>query len=108
MRHFARFEKSFEEKELPPAIETSDFVLKLRAVKDDVEIEAMKAAQAITDAAFEHIVSFMRVGMTEREVQLELEEAMRRLGGRRPRVLFDRGFRSQRCRSAQHSGRKGS
>lgn len=77
---FRRFEKSFEEKELPPAIETSDFVLKLRAVKDDVEIEAMKAAQAITDAAFEHIVSFMRVGMTEREVQLELEEAMRRLG----------------------------
>ena len=77
---FRRFEKSFEEKELPPAIETSDFVLKLRAVKDDVEIEAMKAAQAITDAAFEHIVSFMRVGMTEREVQLELEEVMRRLG----------------------------
>ena len=77
---FRRLEKSFEEKELPPAIETSDFVLKLRAVKDDVEIEAMKAAQAITDAAFEHIVSFMRVGMTEREVQLELEEAMRHLG----------------------------
>lgn len=77
---FRRLEKSLVEQGLAPAVETSDFVLKLRAVKDDAEIEAMKAAQAITDEAFGHIVSFMRVGMTEREVQLELEEAMRRLG----------------------------
>lgn len=77
---FRQLEKNLVEKGLPPAVETSNFVLKLRAVKDGVEIAAMKAAQAITDAAFEHIVSFMRVGMTEREVQLELEETMRRLG----------------------------
>lgn len=60
--------------------ETGDFVRRLRAVKDSAEIDAMRAAQAITDAAFEHIAGFMRVGMTEREVQLELEETMRRMG----------------------------
>lgn len=60
--------------------ETGDFVRCLRAVKDAAEIDAMRAAQAITDAAFEHIADFMRIGMTEREVQLELEEAMRRMG----------------------------
>lgn len=65
---------------VPKPIETDGFVRTLRAVKDAEEIAAMKAAQAITDAAFEHIVGFMRVGMTERAVQLELEETMRKLG----------------------------
>ena len=60
--------------------ETSGFVLGLRAVKDAEEIERMKAAQRITDAAFAHIVSFMRPGMTERAVQIELEDFMRRHG----------------------------
>lgn len=40
----------------------------------------MKAAQAITDAAFAHIVAFMRPGMTELAVQIELEDFMRRHG----------------------------
>ena len=60
--------------------ETSGFVVGLRAVKDAGEIARMKAAQAITDAAFAHIVSFMRPGLTEREVQVELEDFMVRHG----------------------------
>lgn len=40
---FRRLEKSLVEQGLAPAVETSDFVLKLRAVKDRAEIEAMKA-----------------------------------------------------------------
>lgn len=60
--------------------ETSGFVFGLRAVKDTAEVERMKAAQAITDAAFAHIVAFMRPGMTERAVQIELEDFMRRHG----------------------------
>ncbi len=60
--------------------ETSGFVFGLRAVKDAAEVERMKAAQAITDAAFAHIVAFMRPGMTERAVQIELEDFMRRHG----------------------------
>lgn len=64
----------------PQLRETSDFVLGLRAVKEPLEIVRMKAAQAITDAAFAHIVAFMRPGMTERAVQIELEDFMRRHG----------------------------
>ena len=60
--------------------ETSGLVLGLRAVKDADEVSRMKAAQAITDAAFSHITGFMRPGMTEREVQLELESFMLRSG----------------------------
>lgn len=60
--------------------ETSNFIVKLRGVKDAGEIARLKAAQAITDAAFSHIIGFMKVGMTEREVQIELEDFMVRHG----------------------------
>lgn len=60
--------------------ETNGLVLGLREVKDSAEVACMKAAQAITDAAFSHIVGFMRPGMTEREVQLELEDFMLKRG----------------------------
>jgi len=52
------------------------FIEALREVKDDEEIETMRKAQAITDAGFEYICTFMKPGMTEREVQLELDNFM--------------------------------
>lgn len=64
----------------PTLVETTDAVKRLRAVKDEAEIERLRAAQAITDAAFEYIVGFMRAGMTEREVAFELEQTMRKMG----------------------------
>ena len=78
---YRALEAAFAEEPTHPQLrETSDFVLNLRAVKEPGEIARMKAAQAITDAAFAHIVAFMRPGMTERAVQIELEDFMRRHG----------------------------
>ena len=57
-------------------VATADAILDLRAVKDAFEVERLKAAQAITDAGFAHIVGFIRPGMTERQVQLELDAFM--------------------------------
>ena len=74
---FAKAVAAFGTEGLAP---TSDVVLTLRSVKDEGELARMRAAQAITDAAFEHIIGFMRPGMTEREVQLELEGFMVRHG----------------------------
>ena len=48
----------------------------LRMVKDAEEIALLERAQEITDAAFEHICGFIRVGMTEKELRLELENYM--------------------------------
>lgn len=53
---------------------------KLRAIKDEEEIKRIRAAQAITDAAYDHILSIMTPTMTEIEVALELEFFMRRHG----------------------------
>ncbi|WP_343074501.1 Xaa-Pro peptidase family protein [Adlercreutzia equolifaciens] len=63
-----------------PIGETDGLVLKLRAVKDPYEVARMRGAQSITDAAFSHIIQYMKPGMTERQVQLELEEFMLRHG----------------------------
>lgn len=81
LREFRELERAFSESKWKPRfVETDGFVKKMRAVKDERELSAMRAAQAITDAAFEHIVEFMGEGMTELEVKRELEEIMRRLG----------------------------
>lgn len=75
---YVKMEACFTAARLVP---TTDLVLQLRAVKDEGEIVRLKAAQAVTDAAFAYIVGFMKPGMTEREVQLELEDYMVRHGG---------------------------
>ncbi|MCL1830364.1 MAG: aminopeptidase P family N-terminal domain-containing protein [Oscillospiraceae bacterium] len=45
----------------------------LRAQKEAKEIDAIKKAQDITEKAFEHILTFIKPGLTEREVATELE-----------------------------------
>lgn len=63
-----------EVKELDSCIES------LREVKDEAECASMRAAQAITDKAFSVVVSEMKAGMSEREVQLRLDSLMMELG----------------------------
>ena len=57
-------------------VATADAVLALRSVKDAFELARLQAAQDITDAGFTHITGFMRPGMTERQVQRELDRFM--------------------------------
>jgi Xaa-Pro aminopeptidase len=51
-------------------------VATLRIVKDEEEIALMRHAQSITDAAFTHICGFIRPGMTEMQIKVELENYM--------------------------------
>lgn len=57
-----------------------DCVEQLRRTKDAEEIRRTEAAQAITDEAFEHILSFVAEGMSELDIALELEFYMRANG----------------------------
>ncbi|GHF30482.1 Xaa-Pro aminopeptidase/Xaa-Pro dipeptidase [Deinococcus metalli] len=52
----------------------------LRVRKDARELAALRAAQAIADAAFAQVHPTIRAGVTELDVALELELAMRRAG----------------------------
>lgn len=58
----------------------SDVCLKHRQIKTPEEIEKIKKAQSITDAAFSHIVGFINGERTELEVAAELEYFMRSHG----------------------------
>ena len=59
----------------------------LRASKDEEELAAMRRAQQITDEAFKAILSFIRPGMTEREIAARLVYELLRRGGEK--VSFD-------------------
>lgn len=51
-------------------------IQRMRAVKDAEEIELMRHAQSITDAAFAHMCEFIRPGLTEKQIRTELETFM--------------------------------
>lgn len=56
-------------------IEESEYIIeKQRAIKDEQEIENIKKACEITDKCFEHVINFIKIGMTEKEVALEIEK----------------------------------
>jgi Xaa-Pro aminopeptidase len=72
---------------LPDRVEligTHGLVEELRAVKEDGEVAAIRAATALADAAFERLIAGGLVGRTERELAVELEFDMRRRGAERP------------------------
>jgi Xaa-Pro aminopeptidase len=68
---------------VPDAVElvaAGGIVEELRAVKDAGELDAIRAAARLADAALEEVLEGGLAGRTERDVALELEIAMRRRG----------------------------
>ncbi len=53
----------------------------LRSVKAENEVESIVKAQRIAENAFEHILKFIKPGVTEKEIALELDFYMLRNGG---------------------------
>lgn len=64
-----------------------EMVEAIRAVKDEEELEALRRAVALTDAAFAHLLEVIRPGMTEKQVAWEIEAYMRTHGA--SKVAFD-------------------
>ena len=54
------------------AVETNNILENIREIKDDFEIECIEKACNITDSCFLHLQDFIKVGMTEKEVALEI------------------------------------
>ena len=75
---FSRYEKALCDFELVKG--ASELLEHLRACKDADELAAIGRAQAITDAAFSHVLSVITPEMTEMDVALEIEFFMRRNG----------------------------
>jgi Xaa-Pro aminopeptidase len=61
-------------------VPTAELVERLRAVKSPEEVEAIRAAAALAQAALAEVLPGVRPGQTEREVAAALESALRRGG----------------------------
>ena len=75
---FSRLQQKLEGVTL--ATGASDALRALREVKLGYELELIAKAQSITDAAFDHVLGFITPERTEKEVALELEFFMLRMG----------------------------
>lgn len=71
-------EKAGAQAQLDDALDSA--VRQLRMIKTDYEVSKIEASQAITDAAFAHILPFIKEGVTEREIAIEIEFFMRKQG----------------------------
>lgn len=60
--------------------ETENIIEKQRMIKDEEEIEKIKKACRITDDCFEHLRNFIKIGMTEREIAIEIEQFFKKNG----------------------------
>ena len=75
VKELARYQK-FGKKLVP----MQDNISGLRRIKDDFEIEKIKNAEELADAAYSYVIEHIRAGMTELEVALMLEFYMRKNG----------------------------
>lgn len=54
-------------------VETDNMIEKQRMIKDSEEIEKIAKACEITDKCFSHLLEFIKIGMTEKEIAWEIE-----------------------------------
>lgn len=62
-------------------IKADNIIEGFRQIKDSIEIEKIKKAQSITDKAFSHILGFIKPGVKERDLALEMEFFIKKSGG---------------------------
>ncbi|NEU29611.1 aminopeptidase P family protein [bacterium LRH843] len=74
---YKQYSKSIESAKLIPV---SGLIEEIRLIKDDHEIKLIQDAADIADAAFAHIITYIRPGITELDVSNELEFFMRKQG----------------------------
>ncbi|SEM27569.1 Xaa-Pro aminopeptidase [Mesobacillus persicus] len=88
--------KVFEKEVQAELVPVSGEIEKLRLIKNGTEIKILKEAAKIADAAFTHILDFIRPGKTELQVSNELEFFMRSLGATSSSfdIIVASGYRS--------------
>lgn len=65
----------------------SDKLSELRMLKTDSEVDKIVKAQRITERAFNEVLNYLKPGVTERKIAVELEHLIKVYGGER--VAFD-------------------
>lgn len=77
LKEYEKYKEAFKDIEIK---RLGDTIKDLRVIKDKSELELIDKAAGIADEAFNYILPFIKEGAIEKEVALELETYMRRLG----------------------------
>ncbi len=73
--------KVYEEKLNAQLVPMHDAIYDLRAVKEEWELDYMRKAQSIADSAFTEVLTKIKAGMTEKQLQAELIYCLLKNGG---------------------------
>lgn len=82
-------------------IPMEDMIEKIRMIKDEQELAMIEHAASIGDKAYEYILKFVKIGMTEIDVALEIEFFMKRHGA--SHLSFDTIVASGKRSSLPHA-----
>lgn len=74
------YEKLTKEMSKVEIVATSGIVENIRGIKDEEEIGSIKKAAEIADAAFVEILKFIKVGVSEKEIERELQYFIKKQG----------------------------
>lgn len=67
------YKNIFERYKANNLVETEGLIEKQRMIKDEEELDKIKTACEITDKCFLHLLNYIKKGMTEKEVAIEIE-----------------------------------
>lgn len=70
---YATYKKFIHTYKIENLVETEDLIENHRTVKDNMEIEKITRACQITDKCFKHLLEFIKIGKTEKEIAVEIE-----------------------------------
>ena len=70
---YAKYKEYMHKFKINSLVETENIIEKQRMIKDEEEIKNIKTACEITDKCFLHMIEFIKPGMTEKEIAIEIE-----------------------------------
>ena len=70
---YAKYKEYMHKYKVNNLVETENMIEKQRMIKDEEEIDNIKKACQITDECFNHIVNYIRPGMTEKQRAREID-----------------------------------
>ena len=80
LEELSRIKNALKNIQFDTSEKLSNAIFKCRTIKEPEEIEKIISAQRIAEKALEKTLEIIRVGVTEREIALELDYNMRKLG----------------------------
>ena len=71
---YAKYKEYIRKYKINSLVETEHIIEKQRMIKDEEEIRNIKKACEITDNCFSYILTYIKPGMTEKQIANEIEE----------------------------------